>query len=283
MVGPVGWDIRPMGRRDLDLAIDWAAREGWNPGLSDADCFRAADAGGFLMGFVGAEPVACISVVRYGSRFGFLGFYIVRPEWRGHGHGLRIWNAGLEHLAGRTVGLDGVVAQQDNYRRSGFVLAHRNVRYGGTPRINAPDDPRVVPVAGSLAARVVDYDRAFVPDDRTAFLRCWLRPDRRTALALVADGAVRGYGVIRACREGFKIGPLFADAPEGADLLFRALAAEAKGGPLFLDVPEPHRAAVELATRYGLAPAFETARMYRGPAPRLPLDRIFGITTFELG
>ncbi len=28
---------------------------------------------------------------------------------------------------------------------------------------------------------------------------------------------------------------------------------------------------------------FETARMYTGPAPALPLRRIFGVTTFELG
>lgn len=33
----------------------------------------------------------------------------------------------------------------------------------------------------------------------------------------------------------------------------------------------------------GLAPVFETARMYRGAMPRLPLERIFGITSFELG
>jgi hypothetical protein len=32
-----------------------------------------------------------------------------------------------------------------------------------------------------------------------------------------------------------------------------------------------------------MTPMFETARMYRGRAPDLPLDRIFGITTFELG
>jgi GNAT superfamily N-acetyltransferase len=276
-------EIRPMGRRELETAVEWAAREGWNPGLADAECFRAPDPGGFLMGFVGDEPVACISVVRYGGGFGFLGFYIARPEWRGRGYGLALWNAGLERLAGRTIGLDGVVAQQGNYRRSGFVLAHRNVRYGGSPGIDAPRDPGIVPVEGGLVPQVVSYDRAFFPDDRAAFLRCWLSPDRRTALTLVEDGQVRGYGVIRACREGAKIGPLFADSADGADRLFRALAAAAPGGPVFLDVPEPHRAAVDLATRYRLAPAFETARMYRGPAPDLPLARTFGITTFELG
>lgn len=280
---PSTMEIRPMQRQDLDLAVEWAAREGWNPGLADAECFQAADSGGFLMGFVGGEPVACISVVRYGETFGFLGFYIARPDWRGRGYGFQLWEAGLDRLAGRIVGLDGVVAQQDNYRRSGFALAHRNVRYGGTPQVDAARDVRIVPVEGDLTPAVVAYDAAFFPADREAFLRCWLRPDRRTALALVEDGRVIGYGVIRACRDGLKIGPLFADTAEAADLLFRALAAQAKGRTVYLDVPEPNRTAVDLALRYGLAPAFETARMYRGPDPNLPLARIFGITTFELG
>jgi hypothetical protein len=82
---------------------------------------------------------------------------------------------------------------------------------------------------------------------------------------------------------GFKIGPLFADHDDGADLLFNALTAGAEGRPVFLDCPEPNRSATDLATRHGLSPVFETARMYRGPAPDLPLSRIYGITTFELG
>jgi hypothetical protein len=95
--------------------------------------------------------------------------------------------------------------------------------------------------------------------------------------------AVDSYGVIRRCRTGFKVGPLFSETEEEADVLFRSLAAEAGGEPVFLDIPEPNPAAQALAARYGLSPVFETARMYRGPDPRLPLSRIFGITTFELG
>ena len=34
---------------------------------------------------------------------------------------------------------------------------------------------------------------------------------------------------------------------------------------------------------YGLAPVFETARMYTGPIRLVRLDRVFGVTTFELG
>jgi hypothetical protein len=119
--------IRPLRRDEAALPLEWAAAEGWNPGLHDADCFYEADHDGFLVGLVDDEPVATLSVVRYGTTFGFLGLYIVRAPFRGRGYGLRIWKAGMAHLAGRNVGLDGVVAQQYNYRQSGFLVA-RSIR-----------------------------------------------------------------------------------------------------------------------------------------------------------
>jgi Acetyltransferase (GNAT) domain len=125
---------------------------------------------------------------------------------------------------------------------------------------------------------IIDYDRGFFPAERGSFLRCWLWPDYRKALALVENETIKGYGVIRACRTGFKIGPLFADDEQGADLLFRALAGTANGKPVYLDCPEPNRLATELATRYGLSPVFETARMYRGAIPAVSIDRTYGVT-----
>jgi Acetyltransferase (GNAT) domain/Acetyltransferase (GNAT) family len=276
-------DIRPMSPEDIARAVDWAAAEGWNPGLDDADAFRATDARGFLMASLDGTPVSCISAVAYGGTYGFIGFYICAPEFRGRGHGLAVWNAGLARLAERTVGLDGVMAQQDNYRKSGFVLAHRNVRYGGRVDVEAPADRRVVTIGEAQRAAAVAYDCAFFPAPREAFLRAWLRPDLRRCLAFIDDGALRGYGVARVCRDGYKIGPLLADNEPIADALFRGLASAVGKGPLFIDPPEPNRAGRALAERYGLRPVFDTARMYRGPAPALPLERTYGITTFELG
>jgi hypothetical protein len=275
--------IRPMNADDLERAVDWAAAEGWNPGLDDAEAFHAADPRGFLVAVSGGVPVSCISAVAYGANYGFVGFYICAPEYRGRGHGFAIWEAGMRRLADRTIGLDGVIAQQDNYRKSGFVLAHRNVRYGGKVDVEAPADRRLVAIGEARRGAVIAYDRAFFPAPREAFLRAWLRPDRRRGLAFVEDGAVRGYGVARACRDGTKIGPLFAESEAIADALFRGLAADIGQGPVYIDPPEPNPAGRALAERYGLRPVFETARMYRGPAPALPLDRTYGITTFELG
>jgi len=276
--------IRTMTRREIDIAVDWAAAEGWNPGLHDADCFHAADPNGFLIGLLGGEPVATISVVRSGSSFGFLGFYIVRPEHRGKGHGLQIWNAGLEYLKGRTVGLDGVVAQQDNYRKSGFAFAWNNIRYQGAGGGDVPADSAIVPLSAVRFAETSAYDRPFSPAERSRFLRCWIDQPRSVALGIVQNGGLAGYGVMRTCRSGYKVGPLFADDPELADRLFAALKAHAPdGAPVFLDTPQVNAAALDLATRHGMTVVFETARMYAGNRPEFPMQRLFGITTFELG
>lgn len=92
-----------------------------------------------------------------------------------------------------------------------------------------------------------------------------------------------GYGLLRPCRLGFKIGPLFADTPEIADELYRSLASHATGSLVFLDLPVCNKEALALAERYGMTRVFETERIYRGAPPVLPLDQIYGITSFELG
>ena len=46
------YSIRTMTQDEVELAIDWAAREGWNPGLHDAACYYAADPNGFLVGLL---------------------------------------------------------------------------------------------------------------------------------------------------------------------------------------------------------------------------------------
>ena len=269
---------------NVDLAVEWAAREGWNPGLHDAQCFAAADADAFFVGRIEGKPVATISLVEYSAKFAFLGLYIVEPAYRGQGHGHALWKAALAAAAGRSIGLDGVVAQQENYKRSGFRLAYRNVRYRGVRDAGHVIDARVVPLSAIAFDDVVAYDTAMFGVEREAFLRCWIAQPQSKALAVVRGGSIAGYGVLRRCRRGHKVGPLFADDASLADALFDALAMHVvEGEEMFLDVPEPNRAAVALAERHGMSIVFETARMYTGEAPRIPLERVFGVTTFELG
>ncbi len=278
------YSLRTMTRAEVDLAIDWAAAEGWNPGLYDGENFYAADPQGFLIGLLGDEPIATISAVKYGASFGFLGFYIVRPEYRGQGYGLPIWDAGLALLGGRTVGLDGVIAQQGNYRKSGFSLAYRNIRYQGTGGGSYQANAGIAPLSTLPFADICAYDKAFFPEERRQFLKYWLAQPQSKALGILHQGKLAGYGVLRVCRSGYKVGPLFADYPELAEELFLSLKSQVpEGAPIFLDTPEVNAEAIALVKRHRMLSVFETARMYRGKKPELPINRLFGVTTFELG
>lgn len=274
--------VRSLTAAEAETAIAWAAAEGWNPGLADLPCFLAQDPGLFLGAFKDDAMQALIGATRYDDGFGFIGFYIAAPAARGQGHGIAVWRAAMDRLAGRVVGLDGVVAQQANYRKSGFALAWNNIRFGGVPAVVPKASPLVQVATTAHLQAIAALDAHVFPAPRPAFLRAWLTAPGHVARVLLRDGAARGFGVARPAREGWKIGPLVADDAADAEALLGALLTGA-AGPVFLDVPAPNAAACALAARLGLRPVFETARMYAGPAPALAPHRIFGITSFELG
>ncbi|MDE1463339.1 GNAT family N-acetyltransferase [Spartinivicinus poritis] len=276
--------IRTMHREEVALAINWAAKEGWNPGVNDAECYYHADPNGFLIGLLDNEPIATISAVKYGESFGFLGFYIVHPSYRGKGYGLKIWEAGINYLKGCNIGLDGVVEQQENYKKYGFQLAYRNIRFEGLGGGSSTIQSNIVDLSTVPFATIEQYSRPFFPAKRTMFLKSWINQSDCNALGAVQNDSLAGYGVIRKALSGYKVGPLFANTPEIADDLFLALKQGIEPSqPVYLDIPEVNQEALKLAKRYNMQSVFETARMYSIKTPDLPLDRFYGVASFEVG
>jgi len=276
--------IRTMKQDEVNLAIEWAAKEGWNPGIHDADCYYSADSNGFFIGILGDEPIATISAVKYGKSFGFIGFYIVKPEYRGKGFGMKIWNEGLKYLHGRNIGLDGVIAQQENYKKSGFKFAYRNIRYQGDGGGKFPDNSSVIKLSEINFETVNFYDQKLFPENRTEFLKSWVNQSDSIALGILKNNKLAGFGVIRKCNSAYKIGPLFADNADLAEELFLALKSQIKStDKFFLDTPEINKAALNLAETYKMNVVFETARMYTKEAPNISVNKIYGVTSFELG
>ena len=280
----MSFQIRPATRKELEIIVEWAAKEGWNPGLYDADAFYATDPKGFLLGFLDEQPIACISAVSYGPDFGFLGFYITKKEFRGQGYGIQAWNKARDYLKTQNIGLDGVVEQQENYKKSGFDLAYNNARYQFNSRKLRQIDPNIVPANRVTFDDLNQYDNQFFPVDRKKFLSQWIKQPESTALVYITNDQIYGYGMIRKCRVGYKIGPLFADNFEIAGKLFKALVSSIEeNAPVFLDIPEINQNAVTLVGLQKMEKVFATARMYTKKIPELPTDRIYGVTTFELG
>ncbi len=136
-----------MTRDDLDVAIEWAANEGWNPGLHDADAYFAADPGGYYMGLLNGEAVASVSAVKYSPEYAFMGFFIVKPEHRGGTLGPRLAQQAFRHVGEAVAGLDGVLEQAEHYAAIwGFATAYHNMRYQGVAspaRQDRPEDRSV--------------------------------------------------------------------------------------------------------------------------------------------
>jgi GNAT superfamily N-acetyltransferase len=263
---------------------EWAAEEQWNPGLGDTACFHPTDPDGFFLGRRDGTPVSAVSVVNYSGDYAFLGYYLVRPELRGTGLGTATWDAAVPHAGARTIGLDAVLAQEEIYRRSGFSPAYRTGRYSGRPAAPGAPSPSVVPVTEDHLEALAAYDEQCFPAPRRAFLARWFSAPGHRAHVFVRDGEPAGYGVIRQARNGHRIGPLSADTPQAAEALFDALTAHlSPDDEVHVDIPETHEAAVSLATSRGLALGFESVRMYKGTPPVVRAERIFGITSLELG
>ena len=280
----MAFEIATASADDVRLIMSWAKDESWNPANTDHWAFHAMDPGAFLIGRLAGKPVACISVTRYGAGFGFLGCYITRPEVRGKGYGIQLWRAGMARMAGRNVGLDGVVAQQANYAKSGFRLAWNNVRHeGASGSIKPPPGVALVDARRLPFDKLIAYDRRFFPEARDSFLAPWITAPERAALAAVKDGEIVGFGVIRAAVTAARIGPLYGATPEIASALVSALGEAMPGKPVAVDVPEINKKAVTLALGMGLRPAFATARMYTGADPAIDYAGFYGVTSLELG
>ena len=279
--------IRAMRREELDILVDWAAIEGWNPGLSDAEIFWATDPEGFIAAELDGELIGGGSIVSYDAQFGFMGFFIMHPDHRGRGLGNTLWHARLQHLVKRlrkpvVIGMDGVFDMQAYYAKGGFGFSCRDLRYEGIGQSYLSADG-IVELDELPFENIDAYDQAHFPAPRSVFLKRWLNQAGAYTLGSAHDGILQGFGVMRPCRQGYKIGPLFADNSAIAEEIFKALSSLVSGESIFLDVPENNPAAVALAQRHNMKEVFGCAKMYFGPNPDLPEQEIFGITTFELG
>jgi GNAT superfamily N-acetyltransferase len=279
-----------MTRPEVQALIAWAAAEGWNPGRHDAESFWHTDPEGFLAAEAEGELAGGGAIFRHHPQFGFMGLFIVRPEFRRRRLGARLWYARRDRLIARldpgaTIGLDGVDAMVPFYERGGFrpFARHRRFQLGTLPTDLPPSSPSLVALQSLDRGAIQQFDRRCFAGDRSRFLEAWLGQPEAAALGAVGPQGLRGYGVVRPCVIGWKIGPLFAEGVEEARRLFHGLCRAAGSGPLWLDVPDDNPAALQLCAEHRMTEVFRCTRMYLGPPPDVERAAIFGVATLEAG
>ena len=262
---PANLSLGSMRRDEVDILAGWAADEGWNPGKADITIAWDIDREAFIALRKGSELVGSGTIFSYGVLFGFMGLFIVRRDLRGDGLGRQLWRYLLERLQdrlapGASIGMDGVFAMVSSYERSGFVFAHKDLRFEGIAK--GTIDSEVQQLDLSTFAIVDRFDRAHVPAPRTSFLQRWMFQAGAYAVGLFEKDELVGYGIARPARTGYKIGPLFAARADIAERLVMNLMAQIAGEQVQLDVPEPNQAGIGLALKLGLREVFGCARIY---------------------
>lgn len=278
-----------------ERAMQWAASEGWNPGLHDATAFRAADPRGwFSMRTREGEICTTLSAINYGPEFGFMGLFITRPEvLRGQGFGAAVWQAGIEYLSQcRTIGLDGVLERESTYERWGFSSAFVTSRYRGPAAALACRSVNgygheALSVGAKDARELASFESShcYFPARRQEFLTEWLAlPASASVIIRGQGGNLAGWGTVRRAVDGYRIGPVEGDDPRTVVAVLGELAQTLPAGAdVAIDVPESNRYTVQLLEQLEFAPVFQCVRMYRGSDPNVDLAGVAGLASFELG
>ena len=271
------------------IVRDWANANHWSPGKHDGPCYRAADPGSLHIGYLGPDwaPVSSVFAANHDDRFAFLGGYMVTPNHRGRGHGRATFDAGMDHAAGRTVGLHAVTDQVQNYRNAGFTPAHSVWRYSGTitarPEVLSRSSDLVYVAEVGLDA-LAEYDARHFPALRPAFLKAWATAPGHIARVAVDGSGITGYGVIRPTTDHTRIGPLIARDADTARALLVCLIAESGAADIAMDVPDPNPDGVALAAEMGLHRVFEMVTMFTpGPLRHVDHAAVFAVASAELG
>ncbi|MCG8373828.1 MAG: hypothetical protein MI700_09855 [Balneolales bacterium] len=287
MVEPDDLTLQQLDIGGVKNLLDWARKEGWNPGKHDFEVFWNTDPDGFYGFYLDDRLIAGGSVVSYDGEYGFMGLFIVDPHFRENGIGRKLWYLRRDLLLrrlkdGAPIGMDGVVDMQPFYSEGGFEIAFKDERYERLG-MTAVLSQNISVIQDGDFDEIEEYDKHCFGFRRTEFLKHWLVLPGSKAFKYSVGNKLQGYAVIREVDSGFKIGPLFADNEEVAEELYKSCLNSAVDQPVYLDIPTTNKAAVNLVQKYGARYVFECARMYYGNEPDVHLHKVFGITTFELG
>jgi hypothetical protein len=171
---------------------------------------------------------------------------------------------------------------QPFYAKGGFKFSHRDLRMESVAQVEIPNF-HVTKINPEEFNLLNNFDRNYFGFERERFLKDWLFMPDSQSLKYTEGTVIKGYGTVRKCRKGYKVGPLFAQNFEVAHEIYKGLATVAQGNQIYIDVPEINKDGMKLAALYDMKEMFGCARMYYGKAPELPYDKIYSVTTFELG
>ncbi|MDR0468829.1 MAG: GNAT family N-acetyltransferase [Peptococcaceae bacterium] len=275
--------IRNFTLPEMVFPMEVAFKEGWNPGLYDGVAFYQADPDGFFLAEQDGGMVGGISAVNFDDRLIVIGNHFVLPPYRGQGIGKALWERALLVAGDKSIRVNGLPEGRLFYESYGFQELGNIIRYGGSVFAEGRISDDVYSAQDISFSQLTDFDAGFFGISRPGFLRTWLATPAMISLCLLKEGELQGWGCMRRCRNGWRLGPVFAKHYEHAEELVRHFALSTVAENVYMDITDSNVQAIRLAFAMGMTPWEARVKLYRGEYIKEPLDQIFGFTTVDIG
>lgn len=278
---------------DFKEINQWCIDEGWNIGIHDSEIYYKIDPVHHYIAKTN-ESVASLSLIKHSPDFFTLGPFIVHRSYRGQGMGEALWNVAMSRMIieypDAQIALYAVSEQVERYKKADFVPVLTIQRwYIDSNKSNSPSmSDQCTTITNKLIPSVGQYyQNHYVTNRDLLFNELLLKPETH-GLVFMDDNIIKGFGFIRRCVRGFRIGTLVADTPEIAKTLIAGLLVFAQSAPVFIDVPSsnPHDINCMNAFHAVRAPQEDTIMMIRGTGYSRYLkqwEQHYGLFSLEIG
>lgn len=286
MILPPGFEIGQMRAAEATILEQWATAEGWNPGVGDLAFAYGIDPEAFIALRESDELVGGGSIFRHNASTGFMGLFILHPNYRKRGLGSILWHWRRDRLIRRlgpkaSIGMDGVLDMVPFYERGGFRRHHLNIRFQGTAQATAAAG--CINLSEKDTEQILALDHECFGSDRAGFVAAWLARPGMLGAGIFEGRRLTGFGIARPSKVGYKIGPLYAQSAQDAEQLLDGLCNRIVGKQVQIDAPDINSAAEAVFRARGWLPVFRCARLYLGTDPNANLGATYGVCSLEFG
>ena len=285
---------------DLKFAWQMCVENEWTIAEADLELFYAIDPQGFYIGELGEEKVSYISALTYGNNeFCVIGLYLVKPEHRKKGYGLKTWNYAWSKIPKSCkLSLCCAMKSVPMYRKFGFETAWMDYRFSFTSKkvLSFTLSPECSDFT-FIQYREADFESLFAYDTsvfgypRKSFLQKLVTIQEFGGWTVSNEsGEILGFCIVKLSavdKFGWLLSPLYANNSTIARALLNKAAkfvlsqSETDSSLLTITVPEVNKEAVKLFK--SLSPTYSCrARMFVDGVPEVVKKKaemvIFGRT-----
>jgi len=259
--------------------------EEWNYVKEDVERMFKYNPLGCFITEVEGKQVGHIFSVSYG-KLGWIGFLIVKAEYREKGIGKILMKKTMNRLLSREVEiikLEAVPTIANLYRKLGFVDEYDSLRFiGVSRRITSLSSHCVKILKKEEVTELAKFDAEYFGANRIKVLMRLYHDNPKLCHVSYTKSKTTGYIMCRKAEIGYRIGPWVCNPehPKAAqELLMKCMDTIGRNKKLYVGVPAVNKKAVEILHDLNFKQYSKSIRMYLGK--KLETERASGI--FAIG